>query len=195
MKPKFFCSIALVAAIGVLSTSYARAQSPPFTIQLLNVQLSKTVSRVVDSSGIEVRVWCDYSLNPDSTRTASQGRDAWVSPVRCAQAEALARGVRPGAMAKAKREFAQALVLLLRAGNMAVGIGDLDIAVCKAIQQTEFLAEELGVGHAYGRDLAVLAWKFTFKPDGCRPGGPLDFHLGQWPEPSYGPPQEADGKG
>ncbi len=160
----------------------ARAQDS----YLLDAKVSKAISMVVDPDGVEVHIYCDRYVDPWATPGDWRGRNTWVSPVRCAQAVALAEGLRP--TSKAKREFGEALLYLLRGANIAVGLY-LDIAECKAIQQVEFLAEELGVkGRKYAGELADFAWKRAYRVPACRPGGPLDFHLGRWPAAAYLPP-------
>lgn len=190
---KLFFIIVLILAWGwLIGANVAQAQPSP----VLNVKLSKAVSAVVDPTGVEVHLWCDYGLDPWSTLGNRTGREAWVSLGRCKQAEFLAEGRRPK-VAKSKQDFAEALGYLLRAGNMAVGIGDVDLATCKAAQQVELLARELGVSRGYARNLADLNWEFIFKREECYPGGPFDFGLGHWPKAAYLPPEIGDegGKG
>ncbi len=197
MKSRFFAIIALVAWGWLIGTNVAQAAEPSENARLGVVATVAT--------GRTIKVVCELGLHPNVWGWDSRfPRSVSISAVRCRQLDALAGGLRP--QAKAKRDFAEALGILLTGANNASGLGNYGfagegtaIASCKAIQQLEQAAKLTGAPH-YPRALAVSFAQYGYwdvpllsPTTDCYPSGPMDFNLGWWPNPQ--PPPPGYGKG
>jgi hypothetical protein len=114
-----------------------------------------------------------------------------LAPEVCARLDLLAyQRKRPTAF-RAKREVANAVTTLTHEAIHLSGVADEAVTECYAMQLTELVAAQLGVGRAYGYSLGRLVWLYDWPaqrgteywtPE-CYNGGPLDLFpkVAAWP--------------